>query len=255
MKPALPPLDAHAHIATGIHGDRLELLRSAIVAVTRSVDEWDETRYRNDPLCVWAIGLHPGHRRAAETYRPLEFRARLNEAAFVGEVGLERHSPVRAERQREVFDDVLAALEHRPRPTSVHSRGRSREVLDAVQSRPVPGLILHWWTGDPKLTETALNLGCYFSVNAATTPTMLRALPRDRVLTETDFPFVERVEQPPAAPGDVEVTEELIASIWGTERFDVRRQVWRNLGAIYRATDTSMSTLSREMQLALLTAS
>jgi TatD DNase family protein len=252
---ALPPIDAHAHIAAGIHPDRLEVLRSALIAVTRSIDEWDQVRYRNDPLCIWGLGVHPGHRAASAAYRPEAFRARLTDAAFVGEVGLERYSPVRRDRQQEIFDDILAALLEQPRPVSVHSRGRTTEVVAALRRRPAPGVVLHWWTGDQKMTDAAVDLGCYFSINVAMSPAGVGALPQERVLTETDFPFVERPEDRPTAPGDVASAEQLLARVWDVDLFAVRRQVWRNFGSLYRATGTSMAVLPREIQVAVLTAS
>lgn len=254
MTDALPPVDVHAHLATGIHPDRLEVLRAAIFGVTRSIAEWDEVRYRNDSRCVWGLGSHPAHRASARAFSVEAFRDRLADAPFVGEIGLERNSPVASSRQLEIFDGALRALEARPRPASVHSRGRAAEVVAAIVARPVPGIILHWWTGDERLTERAVALGCWFSVNAAAPASLLNRLPRDRVLTETDYPYVERADAPPARPGDTASVEAAVASSWGVDLFDVRRQLWRNLAALYRTADTPLTMLPREMQLAALTA-
>lgn len=254
MTDALPPVDVHAHVATGIHPDRLEVLRAAIFSVTRSMAEWDEARYRNDALCVWGLGSHPANKAGARTFNAGAFRERLADAPFVGEIGLELNSPVASSRQLEIFDEALHELEARPRPASVHSRGRAAEVLAAISARPVPGIILHWWTGDERLTEQAVALGCWFSVNAAAPGSLLNRLPRDRVLTETDYPYVERADAPPARPGDTGSIEGAVAVAWEVDLFGVRRQLWQNLAALYRTTDTPLTMLPREMQLAALTA-
>jgi TatD DNase family protein len=75
-------------------------------------------------------------------------------------------------------------------------------VLDCVDSSQAKGVILHWFMGDGAAVDRAVELGCFFSVNAAMSDEALRRLPFDRVLPETDFPS-SRARTGASAPGDI----------------------------------------------------
>src|SRR3546814_17393679 len=82
------------------------------------------------------------------------------------------------------------------------------------------GVVLHWFTGSKADVRRAVDRGCYFSVNegmlaSATGLRVMREIPIDRVLTETDGPFLTRGDKP-INPGDVGRAVEMIASSVGT---------------------------------------
>ncbi|WP_197491789.1 TatD family hydrolase [Microbacterium sp. H83] len=54
-----------------------------------------------------------------------------------------------------------------PASVSVHSSGAHFRLLRESHRTPVKGVVLHWWTGAPELTEDAVRLGCHFSVPPA----------------------------------------------------------------------------------------
>ena len=62
------PLDAHAHIEPGIAPAELAALRSCVIAVTRSLDEYAQTRDRPDRCVVWGAGCHPGLAREVKGF-------------------------------------------------------------------------------------------------------------------------------------------------------------------------------------------
>lgn len=238
MSPALAPLDLHAHVETAIAPDELRALRAVIVAVTREPREWDAALARNDATTLWGIGVHPGVPAAIEAFNVGHFRDVLERAAFVGEVGLDGRARTDLTRQREVFDRVLAALLEQPRPVTIHSASASGEILDALRARPVAAPILHWWRGTTAQTRTAVDLGCFFSINAheVITPRVLDLVPWERVLTETDYPHTRRYDSNAVRPGAVGVVEEHLERRWGADRLEVRRRLWRNLGAVLSCT-------------------
>ncbi len=92
---------------------------------------------------------------------------------------------------------------------SVHSIRSSGQVLDLVEKHlPVERgrVVLHWFSGSASELRRAVELGCYFSVNTAMFSTLsgqstISAIPLDRLLTETDGPFVQ-VDGKVARPGD-----------------------------------------------------
>lgn len=92
---------------------------------------------------------------------------------------------------------------------------------------------MHWFTGSKTDVRRAVDRGCYFSVNegmlaSATGMRVMREIPIDRVLTETDGPFLARGDAP-IQPGDVGRAVEMIASFTGWSVEDARSQILSNL--------------------------
>lgn len=231
----LIPLDMHAHIEPSISPVELDRLGACIVAVTRSIAEYaDVAQRRRDRSVVWGVGCHPGLARALRSFSRDSFRAALASAAVIGEVGLDGTGKVPLATQQSVFEDVLGALVETPRIVSVHSYRATTQVLDTIERHRSRGVILHWWLGNEQETSRAISLGAYFSVNASQAvkwPT-LRAVPRDRLLTETDHPFGDRRETLPRQPGNIGMVERRLGEIIGLSTEDVRRLAWQNLGRL-----------------------
>lgn len=217
-------LDAHAHIAPDVTPAQVKALGQAhVFAMTRSLTEARLVVPRKDTHLTWGVGVHPGKPEALAAYDEDTFRRALNHFTLVGEVGMDR----RGDRalQREVFDSILTVCTNRHVLISIHSTGRTKDVLDALSDRPHPGAILHWFNGTPDEIQHATNLGCYFSVNAAMAPETIAAIPPARLLTETDFPSSRRKTQA-SKPGDVRAIEDLITDI---HEQDARTLVANNL--------------------------
>jgi TatD DNase family protein len=90
------------------------------------------------------------------------------------------------------------------------------------------GAILHWFTGDSELVARATLLGCGFSVNAVMSDAQLLALPRERVLPETDFPLA-RAKGAVSRPGDMSALENRLAALWGETPATTRMRFFQNL--------------------------
>lgn len=115
-----------------------------------------------------------------------------------------------------------------------------KAVLDHIE-QDLPAdqgqVVLHWFTGSKGEAKRAIDLGCYFSVNAAMLDndrhrSMVATIPLDRLLTETDGPFTKTAGKP-SRPADVVVVVEQLANLYGIEpsavataiRGDLRRLV------------------------------
>lgn len=224
----LPALDCHAHIAPDVtHRQLAALGDAAVFAVTRDLNEADAVTGRHDKKLVWGIGVHPAVPAAVAAYDPDRFRELLPHFAFIGEVGMDRRTPV--DGGRAVLSDVLTACSQRPLLISVHSTGRVSAVLDEIERNRHVGVILHWFTGTTSDLSRALEMNLYFSVNAAMPDTVFEAIPRDRLLPETDFPARKVGAQ---RPGHVDALEDRLSSLWGQGIQDVRYRLWRNLKTI-----------------------
>ena len=98
--------------------------------------------------------------------------------------------------------------------------------------------ILHWYSGGVKALRQAIANGAYFSINTA----MMRSrrgqalaaeLPSERVLTETDGPFV-MVDDKAAEPHQVSAVLEGLARVWGMTPEEARRTVYKNFSSLVR---------------------
>lgn len=233
-------LDLHAHIKPDIDSQELDLLEACVVAVTRTPEEFASVTRRRHKAVVWALGAHPSVPAAHENFDANRFQKLLNDAAVVGEVGLDGRSKVSSDVQRRTLEAILAILTKDSRLTSVHSSGATKAVLDAIEAHRPRGVVLHWWRGTEAETRRGLELDCYFSINAAEVvrPKVLDLLPKDRILTETDHPYGDRREEKPRRPGRVEMVEAALAKQWNVDINGVRRQVWANLRQIVTQTAT-----------------
>jgi TatD DNase family protein len=183
--------------------------------------------------------VHPGRPDALETFDLDRFSALLSTFAVVGEVGLDRRGSLAA--QKKVFGEVLRVCQGAPVLVSIHSAGRVRAVLDLLQAVAVPAPVLHWFLGSESDLAIAVQSGAYFSVNAAMSRDLVRAIPSDRVLTESDFPGRGTRAR---RPGDVTAVEAMLAEAWGVPQDVARHRVWVNFkrlliasGAIDRVSD------------------
>lgn len=241
MTPNWPPLDLHAHVDTGIDSASLLNLRAVIFAASRSLEESEcaLARQPSDMLTTWGVGVHPGLKSALESYTVTGLRALLDRSGYVGEIGLDGTVPSRLPRQREVFTSILGELQTRPRLTSIHSYAATAEVVDELSRTPIVGAILHWWLGDAETTRQAINLGAYFSVNAASVrrPELLDLIPLDRLLPETDHPDGNRYGARPRQPGNITDVEISLARHHRIEPTDIRLKVWQNLARLATATN------------------
>ena len=247
-------LDAHVHIDRFPDPSRVltaaESAGVVCIAVTETPRDFEllRLRARTRKLVRIALGAHPLRATTLDRHQLHKFSELLRETDYVGEVGLDGSRAGRDSLpgQRRVFEHVLGSPGITGRVLSVHSRGAEAETVAALTEARSTA-ILHWYSGALKHADAALDAGCYFSFNAAMLRSdrgarLLRSLPRERVLTETDGPYVktgQRIVEPSSVPG-------LIADLAGTWRLspeETRQQVWQNMTALFaRAKGALAST-------------
>jgi TatD DNase family protein len=219
----------------------------SVVAVTTTPKAWPRNKQLAEPSSSIrvALGLHPqvAEERAAEM--PL-FERYLTETCFVGEVGLDAGPRFYRSfaAQLKVFEQILKLCSAVGRKIlSVHSVRAASHVLRLIDQhvnndRVV--VVLHWFTGSKAEAKRALELGCYFSINqrmlgSPSTRLLVSSLPPERILTETDGPFVE-VDGRPARPSDIEMTLKDLAALRGTTAHELRYLVAANARALETQT-------------------
>jgi TatD DNase family protein len=153
---------------------------------------------------VWAtVGLHPHDAsRLADEWDGLVDLAAADRVVGIGEAGFDlyyRHSEPDA--QDEAFRAQLRLARDRGLPLVIHSRDAWPETFGVLESEGVPErTVFHCFTGGPAEAERALTLGCWLSYSGIVsfkTADDLRAAaaitPSDRLLVETDAPFLAPV--------------------------------------------------------------
>ena len=233
----LPSIDAHAHIDPTIDRQSIDNLGSFVMAVTRTLKESDAATLRSDPFAVWGVGCHPGLMSAQKSFDVQLFEHLIGRTVLVGEIGLDGGSRVPMELQAQTLNQAFGVLHRVPRLTTLHSYGAVDEMLELLTPRAPKGTILHWWLGDALQTRKAIEMGCYFSVNASSTgrKKLLDLIPLERTLTETDHPFGDRRSRL-RRPGMVEDVEKSLGRIHGLRPNVVRHRMWCNLHDLVSVT-------------------
>ena len=192
---------------------------------------------QNLPRIRLGLGLHP--LAANEHARELEiFKESINLTSFVGEVGLDfsREGKETRNIQLASFRSIASLLAKVPKVVSLHSRGAESAVLDTLMEFKMPIAIFHWYSGPLALLDEAISQGHYFSINPAMILSekgkkTIERIPTDRLLTETDGPYV-KIGREPARPWDVKLIENYLSRTWAVPTEEVRNRVWLNLQQI-----------------------
>ena len=183
------------------------------------------------------LGLHP--QLVAERSGEIAlFEKLLPRSRYIGEVGLDagpRHYRS-LELQKSIFERILRlCADEGGKILSIHSVRATKLVLDLLEKH-LPShrgtVVLHWFSGTVGEARRSVALGFYFSVNERMLASpngrrILREIPEDRLLTETDGPFVERDGKPIPA-GDVLRAVEEIAVVKGRRVSDVQSLIVEN---------------------------
>lgn len=208
-------VDSHAHLADpAFDADRDAVVRAAADAGAVGIVCIGESRTaaagaqalagRHPGLVYFTAGVHP---HDAADYDPQRDREWIGEALAagavgVGECGLDYHyDNAPRDRQRAAFLDQLAIAAAAGRPVVVHTRDAETDTIDILRNAAPTGVrgVLHCFTGSESLAEAGLAAGWSVSFSGIVTfskwagDSVVRAVPDDRLLVETDAPYLAPV--------------------------------------------------------------
>ena len=208
-------LDSHAHLADPqFDEDRemaIERARQSgaigVVCIGESLAAARRAREiaaKHPDFVRFTAGIHPHDAADFDPLRDPEAIAELLAAGAVavGECGLDYHydhSP--RDQQRRAFAAQLALARDAGKPVVVHTREAEEDTAAMVEEAGAAGIVgvLHCYTGSAKLAERALAAGWYVSFSGIVTfkkwtdDALLRLVPDDRVLVESDSPYLAPV--------------------------------------------------------------
>jgi TatD DNase family protein len=253
--------DSHCHLNyPGLVEDQQAVLArarargvTAMLNIATRASEWDAVlaTAEREPD-VWAtVGIHPHEADSAADMDAdlLIERARHPRVAGVGETGLDYHyDRSDRERQRRSFRTHIAAARAAGVPVIVHTRDAEEDtaaiLADELERGPFTGVI-HCFTGTAAFAERALALGLSISISGIVTFKSARELqavaatvPADRLLIETDAPFLAPVPHRgrTGEPAFVADTADFLAALRGEAPDMLRRRTAENFHALFAKT-------------------
>lgn len=215
-----PVVDNHCHLDHRIKGGLLidvddALDRAAAVNVQRIVQvgcdlegsRWAVRTAAEQPSVVAAVALHPNEAPDLESAGELDAAlaeidalARSEHVRAVGETGLDyfRTGPEGRAAQHRSFREHIRIAHRRARTLVIHDRDAHDDVLSLLDDEGVPDrTVMHCFSGDADVARRCLDRGAYLSFsgtvtfkNAEPLREALAITPIDRILVETDAPFL-----------------------------------------------------------------
>lgn len=195
------------------------------------------------------VGIHPEHAPNAtpESYRELESLLADPKCLALGEIGLDYYwKPFDRDLQHSVFIEQLGIARAAGRPVVIHTRDAWEDTMNILREHWSPsGLpcVMHCFTGGPAEAAQALEAGFYISVAGVVTypkavdlREAVRTIPSDRLLVETDAPYLAPVPHRGKRnePAFVMHTSERVAEIRGEAPARFAQAVRANFEAIFR---------------------
>ena len=223
------------------HVNRMIIICTNFVEFERASD----LRNKYPDLFRIALGFHPNdlYKFEDKDYARLESLLKFNELAIIGEIGLDYYwDDVEKEDQKEGFRRQLALSKKYDVPILIHMREATKDTMDILKEyAPVRG-ILHCFSGSYETAMEAIKLGFYISFggpltfkNSRGAPEVAARLPLDRILIETDSPYLtphpyrgKRNE-----PMYVDVTFKKLCEIKGMPEEDVAKQLEANYHTLF----------------------
>jgi len=258
--------DNHCHLEIVDGDDPLsldeQLARAEAVGIAGVVQasgdvessRWAVWAAEHDPRVLAAVAIHPNEAPAyAEAGRLDEAIAVIDELAAhprvraIGETGLDffRTDAEGLPAQYRSFEAHIALAKKHGVAMQIHDRDAHDEVFSVLDSEGAPDrTVFHCFSGDADMARTAADRGYYLSFagnitfkNAQNLRDALAVTPRDRILVETDAPFLTPVPHRgrPNAPYLVPITVRFMAAHLGIPVADLSAQIAANTREVYGA--------------------
>ncbi len=251
-------IDSHCHLNyKGIAEDQVAVLERARAAgvdamlnISTRASEWDDVlKVAEQEADVWAsVGIHP---HEADIHPDVETSTLVERATHprvvgIGETGLDYYyDKSDRERQRQSFRAHIVAARETGLPLIVHTRDAEAdtyEILAEEMGKGAFGGVIHCFTASADFATKALELGFYISIsgivtfkNASGLQETASRLPLERLLIETDSPFLAPVPHRgrPCEPAFVADTARFLAQLRGEDIEDLAAATSGNFRALF----------------------
>ena len=251
-------VDSHCHLDFPDFKDELDgvVARAKAAGVGRMVTISTRVRRQPDLLAIaerfddvfCSVGTHPHHAHEELDIDAAQLveRARHRKVVAIGEAGLDYHydnSP--REAQEQGFRAHIAAARETGLPLVIHSRDADDDMAKILRQEMEKGAfpaVLHCFTGSRELAFSGIELGLYVSFTGILTfkksdelRAIAAALPADRILVETDSPYLApgKYRGKRCEPAYVVETAKVLAEVRGVSAEDIARQTTENFFRLF----------------------
>jgi TatD DNase family protein len=246
-------VDSHCHLDFADEAARPEIIARArragvrtLLTISTKLEEFGVVRAiaESDPDIWCSVGVHPHEAEvepaSAETLVELTQHPKV---VGIGETGLDfyyEHAP--RQQQTEIFRAHLSAARATGLPIIVHTRDADPETIAILEETRPPAGVIHCFSTGRALAEHALALGFYISIsgiatfkNAQALRDIIRDLPLERLLVETDAPYLAPVplRGKTNEPAFITHTAALVAQIKGVTPDELARVTSENFFRLF----------------------
>lgn len=200
-------IDTHAHINIApliediddvlLRAKQCGIKKIICIGINKATNQLAIQLAETYPEVYASVGIHPSEVDEAVTY--LEYLSHPKVVA-IGEIGIDLYwRQDNLALQKERFIEQLKIAQRNDLPVIIHSRNSSDVIIDILKQYPVKG-VMHCYSEHPGLLKDYLSLGFYIGVggivtfkNAKDVLTIVDNTPLDRLLLETDAPYLAPV--------------------------------------------------------------
>lgn len=180
-----------------------------------------------------ALGFHPmlvGEKRFDEKL----FISLTSKTSYIGEIGLDFSQTDNSKRTKQIntLQKILQIINDRPRFISLHSRKAESVLHDLLVENEIKSAVFHWYSGPLGLIDKSVSAGYYFSINPAMVKSkkgqkIIERIPPERILTETDGPYI-KIKGRSADPRDVSLVIKYLNKAWKITVEEIEKQIKLN---------------------------
>ena len=197
--------DAHIHLSDIEYSTDLEYIlramgkmkiRACCVSMDNPSSKSTLELSHLSPLVLPFIGIHPEKANDDLDAMTELIMQNSDKISGIGEIGLDKtyvSNETEFSRQVSVFQKMLSLAEKLDKPVSIHSRQTLDEIFSLLPSYSLRGILLHWFSGNKKQLQKAMELDCFVSYGPATIysddkKVLLSQTDSSKILLETDGP-------------------------------------------------------------------
>lgn len=256
-------IDTHCHltderlapevdeIISNLKGDGIESVITVGYDEPSSVEGYKLSLAYDDVYC--AVGMHPHDSRLAtsDMYDLFADECKSEKTVAIGEIGLDYHYDLSPrDIQRRVFAEQIELADSLSLPVILHVREAyedARKILEDNKSKLSNGVLLHCYSGSAEMVKVFSHYDAYFSFGGAITfknavhnLESLSVVPRDRLLFETDAPYMTPVpfRGKTNYPKLINLVADKAAEVLCADRTELVEQTTKNAKTLFKRIKT-----------------
>lgn len=247
-------IDVHAHFAGEGYSfpEEWERIRAAGVSVvilagdTVAHSAWHKEFAESHEGAYFTAGVHPSELEnlSCDRLKEIEALARHPKCVGVGEIGLDYHyENTDKEAQKAAFLAQLELADSLSLPVQLHSRDCAADMLALLKEHASllkHGFLMHCYSHGKEMMGEFAALGAYFSFggtvcfkNGRRTVESAAACPEERLLTETDSPYLSPFRGEKNSPANIPVIVRRLAEVRGADEEHIKAVVRRNAETLF----------------------